>query len=406
MDAKVNKIVIISAYPFNQRDYLRFGVETLRDNGFFVEIWDISTWLLKRKTESAGGKNRFTCEDLRFFSNKNEIVSAIESMDSGCLVNCIIEFSIQTFFIFSALSKKHIRYCVFGMTSFPNPYPEIPGRIRGVITVIRRAGSLKISEVVQQFFNSILRNYYHFFGIRPAAIILRSGERSTGNFGYPIDATTTQLWAHMLDYDIYLKNPALSGDTVQKNGVFLDDYLPLHPDHIYSGIDYALSPDPYYQKLCSFFKTLETSLKTQVIVAAHPRSEYENLPDYFEGRLLIKGETARLVRESAFVIAHMSTAINFAVLYKKPIVFITNDELENLTTGKNLTGLYIRAIAAELGKKPINIDHYQSIDWNKELSVNEQKYQQYKNLYIKREGTPVKPVWEIFCDHLRSMENP
>lgn len=402
MDRQISKVVILTTYPFNQRDHDRFGVETLRDNGFAVEIWDISSWLLNRNKGEIPEDEITSFQGHRRFKEKKDLVKAISSLDNRCLVNCIIEYSVRTFFIFKALSKKGINYSVFGMISFPSPYTRVTSRTQWAWGVLKRANSLKFSEIIQHFCNKILVKFFYLFGIRPAAIILRGGEKSTGNSSYPIDDSTKELWTHMLDFDIFLKNSARA-TSAENFGVFLDDYLPLHPDHIYSGIEYALSPDNYYKKISSFFLVLEKDLKCQIQIAAHPRSEYERLPDYFQGMTVIKGETPRLVRESAFVIAHMSTAINFAVLYKKPILFITTDELETLTSGKDITGLYIRAIAAELGKKPINIDHIQGINWEKELNIDAGAYRRYKEQYIKRPDTPEKPLWEIFSHYVKEM---
>jgi hypothetical protein len=142
-------------------------------------------------------------------------------------------------------------------------------------------------------------------------------------------------------------------------------------------------------------------MNTEIVIAVHPRSNYNNLPDYFGGRSCIKGKTGQLIKDSSFVIAHMSTSIGFAVLYHKPIVFITTDKLYKMNSGKNLTGSYIQAIAAELGKNPINIDHMSEFNWNHEMEINEEAYLCYKNNYIKKKGTPEKPLWEIFCSYIQ-----
>lgn len=132
------------------------------------------------------------------------------------------------------------------------------------------------------------------------------------------------------------------------------------------------------------------------MIAAHPRSDYPGKPDCFEGRSIIQGKTASLIRDSSFVIAHSSTAINFAVLYQKPVLFITTDELQKKVSGMDIIGLYIPAIAAELGKVPVNIDHISGFCWEREMAVDADAYHRYKNNYIKKEGTPEEPMWEIF----------
>jgi predicted TIM-barrel fold metal-dependent hydrolase len=69
--------------------------------------------------------------------------------------------------------------------------------------------------------------------------------------------------------------------------------------------------------------------------------------------------------------------------------------------GKNIIGLEIQGIASELGKLPINIDHLSGFNWETEMEINNEKYDNYKNLYIKKRGTPEKLIWEIFYSYIQ-----
>jgi hypothetical protein len=401
MDGTINKIVILTDYPYNQQYAEYFGVELLRNHGLEVEIWDISAYLFEKFRKDLLPDVPEEFKGLRLFTQKDEIEQAISSLDPRCFINCFIGYGFTTFFIFRAISKQHINYCVLGMVSFPSPYPP-------ETSFIKRFGSMlkKINKIpLDYFINRILLDYYFHFGISPASVLLLNGEKSAEVPPmYPVNQKTTRLWTHSFDYDVYLKNPSELFSADIGTGVFLDDYLPLHPDFLYTGVKFPISADEYYQKICIFFDLLEKRMHTKVLIAAHPKSKYENGPDYFCGRTAIKGKTALMIRESAFAIAHMSTSINFAVLYHKPIIFVTMDKIEKMTSGKNITGLYIQAIAAELGKKPINTDHESVINWDQEMKINEQAYTRYRNLYIKKQGTPEKPMWEIFYSWLQ--DNP
>ena len=54
-----------------------------------------------------------------------------------------------------------------------------------------------------------------------------------------------------------------------------------------------------------------------------------------------------------------------------------------------------------IGKIPINISNKYP-ELNDELFIDEEKYLHYKNNYIKMEGMPEKPIWEIFCNYLET----
>lgn len=395
MDRKIHKIIIITGYPFNRRDYDRFGIEYFRSKELEVEIWDISAILSKNVTDQLPVKDPTLLTDLRIFKKKEEIVKAILSIDNNSIINCFIEYSPRTVFIFRTISKQKIRYCVVEMASFPNPFPVQEWSIHRITQILKKAGSLKVPEIIGHILNKIQLNYYSLFGIAPASIVILGGERSSAGSSYPVDKATTRVWTHSFDYDIFLKNESETGDSHTGNGIFLDQYLPFHPEYHYFDVK-PISPEKYYPGLCNFFTLLEKNMNSRIVIAAHPRSDYPDLPDYFCGRSIIKGETARLIRDSSFVIAHSSTAINFAILYRKPVLFLTTDELQKKVSGMDITGLFIPAIAAELGKLPINIDHTSGFSWEREMSVDTNAYLRYKNNYIKKEGTPEKYGWEIF----------
>ena len=88
--------------------------------------------------------------------------------------------------------------------------------------------------------------------------------------------------------------------------------------------------------------------------------------------------------------------MNFAVLYCKPIILIDSKEYESLLKA------HIEAWRSALGLTKINISEKWIINMNK-INVNNKKYVQYKEQYIKEPGTPEKYVWDIFCDYLDSL---
>ena len=94
--------------------------------------------------------------------------------------------------------------------------------------------------------------------------------------------------------------------------------------------------------------------------------------------------------------SHASTAKNFAILYNKPIVYIDSD---NYSCGFRRD---ILGHANALGQSPVNI--YNNLS---QTIINDQidirLYKSYKETYIKEAGTPEKPVWDVFCDYLDTM---
>jgi len=42
MSSKITEIIFFIESPFNRRDYERFGIDLLKENGFQVRVWDFT----------------------------------------------------------------------------------------------------------------------------------------------------------------------------------------------------------------------------------------------------------------------------------------------------------------------------------------------------------------------------
>jgi len=166
------------------------------------------------------------------------------------------------------------------------------------------------------------------------------------------------------------------------------------------GTSTPVTPDEYYPLLCEFFSYVEKALALNVVIAAHPRSHYEKLPDFWQGRKVIRGKTDELVKDSKFVILHSSTSVNFPVLYKKPMVFVTMDGLE-----KSVYGSMISRFSSYFRKSPINISRVGAIELERELICYEEGYTKYKRDHIKVEGTEEKLFWQVVGDKIKSLHS-
>ena len=243
-----------------------------------------------------------------------------------------------------------------------------------------------------------IRCPFSWLGIKPANLFFAGSKETFNKYFGPIDNTTEILWMHTMDYDIYLKQRN-KNFTEQPIAIFLDDYIPFHPDFIAQGMPFPFPADNYYQMLNRFFKLVEDQLGLEVIIAAHPRSNYETHPDYFEKHKCLKGQTFKLIRESRFVMAHGSTALALANLFYKPVILLTSSELDNTDLAS-----HIRIMAKWFGKKPIHmdkLDENHEIDWKQELAVDKDCYDLYRQSYIKAKESLDYPQGQILIDRLK-----
>ena len=394
---QITKIIYLIESPFNRRDYERFGIDIFIRDGFEVYVWDFTPFLHPQVDGSVIPPDPVEYKNLMRFNSKGDAIAAISKEGVDCFVVSLIPYHIVTFSIFRQISKSNIAYSVIMSNSIPNPYSnkskkDLFKKLKCRLTP-KKIKRLTPRKLIDYFF---IRISPFLFGVSPATFALAGGAKSSIKMSL-VNSKTEVLWIHTLDYDIYLDDKeSVQGET--KMAVFLDEYSPFHPDFIHLGTSPAVTADEYYPLLCKFFNYVEEELGLNVVIAAHPRSHYEKLPDFFQGRKVIRGKTFELVKNSNLVILHCSTSINFPVLYKKPMIFAMMDSLE-----KTVYEGFISKFASYFRKTPINISRNISIDLGKEFFIDEEGYAKYKHDFIKIEGTEELPFWQVVSNKIKEL---
>jgi hypothetical protein len=393
----VNRIIFFLIYPLSQRDYDRFGFELLRKNGFVVEAWNFLP-ILNPEVSSQHAGEKLDVQGNYTFENFDQVEEAISRLTSSDFLVLLFGYTYSTRKIYLALSKKSVNYAVFTA----NALPPFQGLAESIGFIDRVRSSLSWQKIKYYGRLSLWQDYifskspFKYRDVKPARYVLAGGSDSYREGSFPSDEGTEILWFHSLDYDIYLNS--LESEKKTRDGrtaVFLDEYYPFHPDFAYANLKAPVSSEKYYPQLCHFFKGLEEYFDLNVVIAAHPRSEYDKLPDYFDGRKVIKGKTVDLVRDSELVLTHASTSISYPVLFRKPVFFLTDDEQNEGRYGDG-----VRTMAALFERTPINV----SKDWSlneSDLEIDEDAYANYRERYIKRRESEALPFWELFSLRLR-----
>ncbi|MDD1668757.1 MAG: hypothetical protein LUO97_03050, partial [Methanomicrobiales archaeon] len=287
---RVENLVFFTEGAFSNRDYTRFGVAHLQEEGFRVEAWDLSRVLhpdaVPPDQLPAALPGGFTP---RQFTGKGEVLHAIGEMRPGTLVNCFVGYSVSSLFIYRALSKRRIPYAVTATNALP-----APERITRTLTPDLPKKAL--SRLVQ---TTILR-LYPLFGVQPAFLCLAGGDRSLASLSYPVDikgGRTTLLPVHTLDYDLYLESRGPEPPALENFAVFLDGNDFHHQDLRFMKEPVPGWMDEYFSQLRGFFDVLERELDTRIVIAAHPEARYTpEQKAQFGEREVVQGRTADLVR--------------------------------------------------------------------------------------------------------------
>jgi len=401
----LNKIVFFIEAHFNKRDYDRFGIETLIQNGFEVEVWDFTPFLTLGAYQKTKPPDPIDWGKIFSFKSKKKALSAISNLSQSCFVIPNIHYNLKTFSIFRMLSKKNIPFSSM-VQSTVLPVSTAKETSNKKLETLRKLIKLNwwidlqridINSLFEQMFAMIPFNYLQ---IKPANIVFAPAEKYIMP-NFPINKKSEILRLHSLDYDNYLSERDNDKSVDIKMGVFLDQFHGI--DMIYQGRQPAINPEEYYPAICNCFDFIEKKYGVRIVIAAHPRSRYERKPDIFDGRTVIRGKTAELVKKANFVLLHNSSAINYAVLFKKPIILLTTNRINQNFTEGIAEDPSLEWLASFFGKKLHNLDTEIRIDMEEELYVNEKAYMAYKNSYIKKHGSEELPFWQIVANRIKNL---
>ena len=159
-----------------------------------------------------------------------------------------------------------------------------------------------------------------------------------------------------------------------------------------------VSEEKYFPALDSFFSLFEQYTKTEIIIGAHPKSDYENHNNNFwYGRTYHKDKTYELIRDCKYVLAHTSTAISYAVILKKPIIFLTSNEYV-----KSFDNYRVHGYAKYFNQPLFNIDNQKKINFKSDLkNIDHKIYNKYFDDYIKCPGSTNSELSKIFINHFK-----
>ena len=384
----MNKFIHIVSSPFSQRDYDRYGVAILQANGFDVEVWNVGKVVNRYAYEkTAHLSGRFEIETV--FDTKNEFLESCRKQEKAFFF-VAASYAFNSLFLFRELSRcgqtlsisvSYPDSASIKATNMDEPKFFIRNKLK-LFSKFKEISFKKISDKI------ILTTPPWLFGVRHADLVFSGGDKSS--FSNPLIGVNTRVVnIHANDYDIFLENPP-KGSFDNKYAVFIDQNLPFNTDPFSTKTARVATEKNYFPSLKFFFDQLEKELRMPIKIAVHPRANFDSISEVFGGRELLQGETASLVNDSSLVIAHYSYAINFAVLYRKPLIFITTDELNT-----SFRRSAIEATSSHFKKDPINVDSDKAIDWKSEMIVDSGIYDQYIFNFIKKPKTPERFFWQV-----------
>lgn len=382
-----SRVIFIVEAPFVHRDYERLGVDVLTNAGFAVEVWDASEalqpWM--RTLDSTALTGVIT---VREFRNHNEVAKAIRSAAApSTIFVAIVGYRLDSARLFREFGRSRARYVLLESIGHPG---NIALESRSFIQKLLHLSPKAIAGSV------FARIAPRLFGICPPELVIGGGKRSITPCSLRLANSATRiLWTHSLDYDLFLSYRDRAPIETGRYAVFIDQFLIAHPDQFQHGERFC-NPDTYFTNLTRAFDDLERALGVRVVIAAHPQADYVPLDPRFGRRTVVFRNTGMLVKDAELVIMHDSTAISFAVLFARPVVFLTDNGVWS-SDARRESAL---ALSRLLSKNVYNLDEAALPSWKDELFIDEDHYRSYIEDFIKRSGSPVLPSWRIFADYL------
>lgn len=378
--------------PFTQRDLERMGIEALEQH-FDLRILDCTAWLMPA-AHLTRGPACLPRANLRAVGSMREFKAALGGARGGYAIDYVGQFSPQAILMFNALKSRGFRLVVLDSGACPAPEATLGRRstAQKVLDAFRRGG-------LRQHLNArINRLLLACLPDQRADFALVAGTRWKNDPRFA--QARHKIEAHSFDYERYRQinaagsapDPSLPG----RYAVYLDEDIVDHEDNKEMNLASPASAPRFYSALLRLFDRFEAETGMRVVIAGYP-SMRRGAGGKFGARQVVLRRTAELIRDASLVFAHASTAISFAVLWRRPLVFLTSDEI-----GRSWYQPWIEASRAVLRATMLDIDREPGDVSSLHEGMDAVAYEKYQATFIKSPRSPDASLWEIFLQVIES----
>jgi len=321
--------------------------------------------------------------------NEKQTLDVIKNIDSKTFVFLSLYKRIKTKFIFDAIEKKDINYAYVNVGGMPQK-----GKI--IFEIIKFSFLFPIAAI-----KKILSKYNNLnnVGAKPKYIFCAGRKHYVDSKKKFKNSRIIKIPSYDFDEKILINKKRLN---LFKNSKDYAVYLDMgnnHPDELYPQEKYfppesVIEYNTWYNPLNNFFKKFISCTNLDLKIAAHPRAKYKKNSIKF-GKIYFN-KTIELISKCKIVLVHRSTALHFAILFQKPLMFLIADNYKS--TEKRWTNI----LADYFNKKPINMSF---VKFNKEIFYNEMKfnkkiYSDFKKDFIVDIKNPNKASYEIIFNSI------
>ncbi len=309
---------------------------------------------------------------------KNILKKKINFGENIIIYNSINITNFQSFRVNYFLKKNRIKTLIASNLDHPiyssnNIFDKLKLLLKNILF-----NNKKIKLFIKNYFFSYLGK---FLNIKPDFFLKYGSAYSS----YESKEEIRTLNGHSLDFNMFLKTKEKTFKRKDKYAIFLESAAPVHNmgDAFISGDsrNQRGTAKEWLKSLNNFFFKLEKTLKIKILIAPHPKIKHKNrYSKLYKGREILNDNLSVVSKNCEMIISRDSTGFSYAAIYKKPAIFMYNNELIQLD--KNFINNQ-KKFANELGLNPVNIDdNYSKNQILKFKNFNKKCYSDYVKKYL------------------------
>ena len=143
---KTKKILFLVESTFNQRDYVRFGFEKFKLNGFEVHLWDFTPLLRRDVYDNYTPPDQVNYNYHKVIYDKSDFNKLFHELDNVIVIT-MIKLRNDTMFIFKKFIDRRVTFGFLDLGQIPNYHL---GLFEKAFLSIRNP-KLVLSKVLSQF---------------------------------------------------------------------------------------------------------------------------------------------------------------------------------------------------------------------------------------------------------------
>ena len=241
----------------------------------------------------------------------------------------------------------------------------------------------------------------------PAIWVISGSECVTNYRGYFRHIRSTNvIYGHSAEYEnFHYPEPKhrLNADKDLKPYILLLDqgwFSKQIPEFV-AASKYPPAPrEKFAKEMCRFLHAVQLQTKLEVIVSCHPKADLLDTKTLYKGFKVVDKKSSDLIRHCKIAIANTSTSLQYAVIFNKPLVLFTTDDLK-----KSVVHPMEVATSAALNIPYLNISDDNCSNGLEEFMLADRtdSYANFMEHYVKQRVSLKLPIWDILFNELNKM---